>query len=157
MGDALAAEGFGVVLTGSAEEAELVGRVSRAMTRRHVNLSGKTSLGGLAALLQSARLLITNDTGVSHVASAVGVRSVVIVMGSDPERWAPLDRARHTVIYQPIDCRPCSHDLCPIEHPCATGVSVASVLAAAHRQLNHPRVRLANARLRLGSSVGADN
>jgi ADP-heptose:LPS heptosyltransferase len=133
--DALAAEGYGIVLTGSADELELVGKVSQTMKARHVNLAGRTSLGGLGALLRGARLLVANDTGVSHVASAVGVRSVVIVMGSDPGRWAPLNARRHTTLFQPIECRPCTYDVCPIGHACATGVTIDSVLAAARRQL----------------------
>jgi ADP-heptose:LPS heptosyltransferase len=133
--DALARDGFTVVLTGSWAESELVGQVSAAMTAKHLNVVGRTSLGGLAALLKTAQLVVTNDTGVSHVAAAVGTRSVVIVMGSDPERWAPLDHERHTVLFQPVGCRPCSYDICPIGHPCAAAVTVASVIDAARRQL----------------------
>jgi ADP-heptose:LPS heptosyltransferase len=131
----LAAEGYGIVLTGSSEETELVARVSDAMVRPHLNLAGRTSLGGLAALLQRAQLLVTNDTGVSHVGVAVGVDSVVIVSGSDPHRWAPLDRKRHTVMCEPIECRPCGHDVCPIGHPCATRITVQAVLRAARQRL----------------------
>jgi ADP-heptose:LPS heptosyltransferase len=133
--DELFRQGYQVALTGSPNEAALVADVSRRMSQPHVNLAGQTSLGALAAILKCSRLLITNDTGVSHVASAVGVRSVVIVMGSDPDRWAPLDRKRHAVVYEPVDCRPCGHYDCPIGHPCATRVTVESVLAAACRQL----------------------
>jgi ADP-heptose:LPS heptosyltransferase len=139
--DALAAEGYGIVLTGSADELELVAKVSQTMKARHVNLAGRTSLGGLGALLRGARLLVTNDTGVSHVASAVGARSVVIVMGSDPGRWAPLNTQRHTTLFEPIECRPCAYDVCPIGHACATAVTIDSVLAAARRQLRGHEAR----------------
>src|SRR5690606_34562089 len=60
-----------------------------------VNASGETSLGVAAALLERAALLVTNDTGISHLAAALGTPSVVVFLASDPERWAPLDRERH--------------------------------------------------------------
>jgi ADP-heptose:LPS heptosyltransferase len=52
----------------------------------------------MAALLAHARVTLTNDTGTSHLAAAVGARSVVVFSGSDPRRWAPLDRRRHRAL-----------------------------------------------------------
>jgi ADP-heptose:LPS heptosyltransferase len=98
-----------------------------------MDLSGRTTLGGLAALIARARLLVCNDTGVSHVAAAMRTPSVVIACGSDPRRWAPLDAVLHRVLYREINCRPCAHRECPIGHPCALGVSVHEVLNETHR------------------------
>ncbi len=63
-----------------------------------IDLSGQTKLGALAALIESAALLVSNDTGVSHVAAALGTPSVVVCVGSDPERWAPQDADRHRLV-----------------------------------------------------------
>jgi ADP-heptose:LPS heptosyltransferase len=97
--DAIAARGFQVVLTGTAPEANLTQSIAQMMQAKPINLAGKTSLGALAALLSNAELLICNDTGVSHLAAGLGVKSVVIFTNSDPHRWAPLDRDRHRILY----------------------------------------------------------
>jgi ADP-heptose:LPS heptosyltransferase len=133
--DALARRGFRILATGAPDEAYLVARLVAAMTQPARDLAGRTSLGGLAALLRRASLVVCNDTGVSHVAAAVGAPSVVICSGADPVRWAPLDDRRHTVLHHPVACRPCMHDVCPVGHVCATGVEAAAVLDVALRKL----------------------
>jgi ADP-heptose:LPS heptosyltransferase len=131
--DGLAAEGLRIVLTGTAGEATLTRRVAQAMQFPVLDLAGRTTLGGVAALIARARLLVANDTGVSHLAAALGTPSVIVCSGADPARWAPLDRTRHRVLHHPVDCRPCTHAECPIGHPCALGVSAERVLAEAKR------------------------
>lgn len=99
--DALAARGLRVVLTGTAAEAELTRAVAERMTVPAVDLAGKTDLGATAALLARAKLLVCNDTGVSHLAAAVRCPSVVVSTGDNPARWAPADAARHRVLCRP--------------------------------------------------------
>lgn len=96
--DAIASQGLQIVLTGTTSELELTKAVAKSMRFSPVNLAGKTSLGVLAALLKKSRLLICNDTGVSHLASALRVNSVVIFSNSSPNRWAPLDRDLHRIV-----------------------------------------------------------
>lgn len=111
VGDFMAEMGLQVVLTGSASEWELADTIAHKMKAPAVNLAGRTSLGALAALLSESQLLVCNDTGVSHLAAALRVPSVVVFSGSDLQRWAPLDRVRHRAL----------------SHP--NGVSVSDVLA----------------------------
>jgi len=130
--DGLAAQGWTVVITGSPDERDLTQSLLGAMRAPAIDLTGRTTLGSLAALLAHARLLVCNDTGVSHVAAAVATPSVVICSGGDPHRWAPLDHERHRVLYADVACRPCAHFVCPIAgHPCAQQVGSEQVLAAA--------------------------
>jgi ADP-heptose:LPS heptosyltransferase len=96
--DTLAAWGLQIVLTGTASEAPLTAAVARAMHHPALDLTGQTSLGVLAALLSQARLLVCNDTGVSHLAAALSTPSVILFLASDPERWAPLNRQRHRAV-----------------------------------------------------------
>lgn len=99
VGDALV-ERFGarIVLTGSAGEREITAAVQRTMRYPALNLVGATDLGTFAAVLRRMELLLSNDTGASHVAAATATRSVVLFGPSRPEQWAPLDRERHQVI-----------------------------------------------------------
>lgn len=94
---ALAARGFRIVVTGTSAEAGLAAVIGGAVPDA-LDLTGRTGLGALGALLEGARLLACNDTGVSHVAAALRVPSVVISTGDNPARWAPADRARHRVL-----------------------------------------------------------
>lgn len=96
--DVLAGKGYDVVFTGTDAEYEAVERVRGNMREKSINLAGRTSLGVLGALVHNSRLVVSNDTGVSHVAAALGTPSVVIFLASDPTRWAPLNRALHQVV-----------------------------------------------------------
>jgi ADP-heptose:LPS heptosyltransferase len=104
--ETLATRGFQVVLTGTADEAHLTAAAARAIRAPVVDLAGRTDLGALAALLSQTRLLVCNDTGVSHLAAAFRVPSVVISTGKNPERWAPLDQERHRVLCRPAGVSP---------------------------------------------------
>ncbi|HVX11005.1 MAG TPA: glycosyltransferase family 9 protein [Pirellulales bacterium] len=143
--DALTRKGLDVVITGSAAEVQLARDVAEAMARPAINLAGRTTLGALAALLTDARLVISNDTGISHVAAGLNVPSVVVVTGSDPQRWAPLDRSLHPIASHHVDCQPCEHVDCPIGHPCATGLAPEHVLAIADALIEKPRTCVAAA------------
>ncbi|MER3435943.1 MAG: LPS biosynthesis glycosyltransferase [Leptolyngbya sp. ERB_1_1] len=101
IGEQLAQLGWQVVLTGTCAERGLTEAIARLIKAPTINLAGRTSLGALAALLNDCRLLVCNDTGISHLAAALKVPSVVIFSGSDPQRWSPLDQQRHRSIVPP--------------------------------------------------------
>lgn len=132
----VAGRGFQVVLTGSPDEAALCAQLANTTRAPVLNLAGRTSLGALAALVAGARLLVCNDTGLSHVAAALATPSVVISSGSNARRWSPLDRELHRVLWTQLECRPCMHRDCPVAgHPCASAVTVADVWGAAQPML----------------------
>jgi ADP-heptose:LPS heptosyltransferase len=133
--DALGLEGHAVVLTGTSGEAARANEIERAMRAPVTNLVGRTSLWTLGALLERAALLVSNDTGVVHVAAALGTPSVAVSSGGDVGRWAPANRLRHQVLWAPTPCRPCQHRVCPYDHECATAVGVRPVARAALRAL----------------------
>jgi ADP-heptose:LPS heptosyltransferase len=134
---ALSQAGWQIAVTGGTGEASLTARVAREAGAQAIDLAGRTSLGALAALVAKARLIVCNDTGLSHVAAAMRTPSVVIASGSDTRRWAPLDRARHRVLADWPACRPCAFRDCPYGHECALNISVQAVIGAALAQLAH--------------------
>jgi ADP-heptose:LPS heptosyltransferase len=114
--------GLAVVATGVEAEHDLVDRLRRRQPAV-VDLCGRTSITDLAGVLSRARLVVSNNTGVAHLAAAVRAPSVVVFLGEDPGRWAPLDSARHRVV-------PLSH------HPQDIDGELAAVLEAVAQQLN---------------------
>ncbi|MGS5087010.1 glycosyltransferase family 9 protein [Hydrogenophaga sp. A37] len=128
----LAEQGLAIVLTGSAGERELTRAVAeRIGSGRVVDLAGRTNLWTLGGLVAEAQLLVGNDTGLTHIAAALGTPSVVVACGSEVARWAPLDAARHPVFWHPLHCRPCGHRCCPTGHECAHAVAMEPVAQAA--------------------------
>jgi hypothetical protein len=90
-----------VVLTGSAKEAERTRAVASRMRMPAIDTASPLSIGAMAALMSGARLLICNDTGVSHIAAGLQLKSVVIFNQADMARWAPLDRRLHRCVHDP--------------------------------------------------------
>ncbi len=129
--DALATRGLRVLITGAASEQPLVNAMQAAMRHPSFGVAGQTSLWELAALVEGARLVVCNDTGVSHVAAAMHTPSVVVASGSDVARWGPLDTRRHRVLWQQVPCRPCAFAVCPTGHECALAVRADDVIAQA--------------------------
>lgn len=100
--DHLAAEfGVQIVLTSSASEAPLTVAVASRMRSKAIDAAAPISIGAMAALMSRARLLISNDTGVSHIAAGLKLKSVVIFSKADIRRWAPLDTDRHRCLWDP--------------------------------------------------------
>jgi ADP-heptose:LPS heptosyltransferase len=91
-------QGYQVVITGTKDEAEITNAVISQMKNTSINATGKTSLGAVGALIRDAALLISNCTGVSHIAAACKTPSIVISMDGEPQRWGPIDTYRHRTI-----------------------------------------------------------
>ncbi len=112
------------VLLGSAKEADLCHEIAGAAgENKCLNLAGKTPLLQAFALIAAARAVISNDSGLMHVAAAFGVRQVAVFGSSSPLHTPPLnDRAqvlwlKEDSAYQPpLDCAPCFQRECPLEH-----------------------------------------
>ena len=120
-----------IILTGSTDELAIVRAVEEQMAARPINLAGKTSLGGLAAIIDSLDLFISNDTGPAHIANALGTPSITIFGPAEFWRWAPLDQPVHRMVRHPVACSPCGYWNCPIDHRCLRKLYPRSVVEAA--------------------------
>lgn len=101
LGNICIENGFTVVVTGTKDESDITQELIKCMHHPVIDLTGCTSMGAVALLLQNAYMLIANCTGVSHIASATKTRSIIISMDGEPERWGPTDTSIHTT----IDCK----------------------------------------------------
>jgi ADP-heptose:LPS heptosyltransferase len=91
-------QGYTVVITGVKDEIDITKELQKYMKHAAIDLTGKTTLGAVALLIKNAFMLISNCTGVSHIASAFETPSIVVSMDGEPERWAPLNKNLHRVI-----------------------------------------------------------
>lgn len=98
LADTVAGHGLTPVLTGTSDELEIVNSVASHMIHTPVIAAGRTSMGAVAILIKKAFALISNCTGVSHIAAALKTPSVVISLDGEPNRWAPQNRGLHDVI-----------------------------------------------------------
>lgn len=87
--------GFKVIITGTQQELDIVNNVISQMKQHAINMAGKTSLGAMGILIKNAYVLISNCTGVSHIAAAFKTPSIVISMDGEPERWGPINKQLH--------------------------------------------------------------
>jgi heptosyltransferase-2 len=134
----LAARGHDVAVLGGPKDAEPVAETIAAAGGAARNLSGTFRVGELAALLASADLLVTNDTGPMHLAAAVGTRCLAVFGSTSPE-WTRPRGAGHRVLRNPVPCSPCFQRGCRIGFPCLEGVPVERVTRGAGEMLEEAR------------------
>lgn len=98
-----------IVLVGGGEERELGQQVARDIDPQPINLVGLTTIKQLAAVLQRCQLFIGNDSGIMHLATAVGAPVVAIFGPSNPKAWGPWpgEEANAIVIRLDLACSPC--------------------------------------------------
>ena len=130
-----------VVLLGSAKESalceEIAAPVNAVQPGKCLNFSGITSLAQAFIAISATKSIVSNDSGLMHVAAAFGVPQIAIFGSSSPLHTPPLnDRAtvmwlKNDAAYQPqLDCSPCFERECPLGHTrCLNHVLPSKVLA----------------------------
>jgi len=123
----------GIILSGAPDEKEIVGRVARLMKHECLDLSGRLSIMELAAVLERSDLYVGNDSGVMHLASATGTKTVAIFGPTDPNRTGPYNPLA-TVVRADLNCMPCFKKECATMD-CLKNLAPETVAEACIRQL----------------------
>jgi heptosyltransferase-2 len=132
LASALVAEGYQVWLLGSARDREAATQIAAGLEQTH-NLCGRTELVDAVDLLALCEAAVSNDSGLMHVAAAVGTPLVALYGSSTPAYTPPLtDKAE--VLYLGLDCSPCFKRECPLGHKnCLERITAGDALAALKR------------------------
>ena len=110
-------------------------KLNRLESNNLINLIGKTSLKDVAEILSHAECVVSNDSGLMHLSSAVDTPIVGIYGSSSPEYTPPLcEENKREIIYKNLDCSPCFKRSCPLGHTnCLNYITVDMVLSAIAR------------------------
>jgi heptosyltransferase-2 len=108
-------EGWQVLIFGSAKEVELAEMIKQDIDQDCHNLCGKTSLLEAMELLAVAKVTISNDSGLMHIAAAVG-SPLIVIYGSSSPRFTPPLAENIAIVSQELPCSPCFKRNCPLEH-----------------------------------------
>jgi heptosyltransferase-2 len=131
-----------VLLLGSAKEHALCDEIAAPVNAVHpgrcINLAGKTSLAQAFCAIAAAHSVVSNDSGLMHVAAAFGTPQVAVYGSTSPEHTPPLSDAatvlwlkRDPTYQPPLDCAPCFQRECPLGHTrCMVDLAPERVLAA---------------------------
>lgn len=125
--------GASIVLLGSSGDKPAVDAVAEGLPGAE-NLCGKTDLNEFMNRLAQSLLVICNDSGAMHLASALGTPVVAIFGSTEPRLTAPLGK-RFAAVRRHVACSPCFLRRCPFDFSCMTQVTPDEVLAAARKML----------------------
>lgn len=122
------------VLIGSENERELARAVVTKLKHRVINLAGEISLAELPAVLERCRLVVGNDSGVIHIAAALGVPVIGIFGATNPVWYRPYnDKSRY--IYKKYPCSPCDIKTSCRDYKCMKDIGVDEVMAVVREML----------------------
>jgi heptosyltransferase-2 len=137
LAESLEKQGMQIWVMGSREDARICGQIASLAGSEVRDLSGITSLQEAIDILSCAACVITNDSGLMHIAAAVG-RPIVAIFGSSTPNYTPPLGAeyRTRALHLNLSCSPCFERECPLGHThCLTQIEVDDVLAEVKRLL----------------------
>jgi len=131
---ALSAQGWDVAVVGLKKDRELGEEILRGVKSGH-NLCGQTDLAQLTALVGTAALLISNDSGGMHLAAALGIPQVAVLGSTNPAWTGPIN-PRGRIVYRGEWCSPCYARTCRFGHTrCLADLKPVGVIEEAERLL----------------------
>jgi len=123
-----------ILLFGSAGDSKTIEDVQQSSAFPMLDLAGKTSLREAIVLISRCGLFISNDSGLMHVAGALGVPTVAIFGSTNPVTTSPSGK-RTIVVRGEAPCSPCLKKICPTDFQCMKSIGVENVYAAAQALL----------------------
>lgn len=121
-------EGIQIMLCGSAKDMPVSADIQTRTEQRCLDVTGKTNLAQAIDLLSGAHAVVSNDSGLLHIAAALQ-RPVIALYGPTPEDFAPPLCQQSTRLFTQIACRPCKARTCPKQHhKCMQDLTPAQVL-----------------------------
>lgn len=122
-------DGWQVWLFGSAKDKDIAEQINQLTEQQCIDFCGKTSISAAVELLALSDVVISNDSGLMHVASALNKKLIAIYGSSDPNFTPPLsDQAK--ILYLGLECSPCFKRECPLGHTrCLTDINSEQVLS----------------------------
>lgn len=126
----IAAKGWQVWLMGSEKDQSVTEEINLQANQVCRDFAGKTSLAEAVDLMSLANVVVSNDSGLMHVAAALDKKLIALYGSSDPGFTPPL-HADATIINLNLECSPCFKRECPLGHTqCLVGISPDQVIAA---------------------------
>ncbi len=126
--------GFKVFILAGPKDVNMADKVISQMKHKAINLAGKTSVSQLVSILKRCELLISNDSGPVHIASALGTPVVSIFSrsqkGLSPKRWGPVGK-RDVFLHKDVGCSECLAHNCVKGFLCLKAITVEDVVKAA--------------------------
>jgi heptosyltransferase II len=119
-----------VLLFGSAQDRESLDAVQKHARHPFMNLAGKTTLKEVIALMTRLHLFISNDSGLMHLAAALGIPTVAVFGSTNPVTTSPLG-GKTAVIHKSVECAPCLKKSCPTDFKCMDMITADEVYRAA--------------------------
>jgi heptosyltransferase II len=141
----LAQQGLGVWVVGGPGEKALAAEIVAAGGPGVRDLTGHDLRNGILALA-AAGVAISNDSGLMHVAAAIGTPTMGIFGPTSPQLWAPLNELAATVQTKTVvPCQPCHRTICRMnDHRCMRDIPASDVAAVAERVLNETAARVSH-------------
>jgi heptosyltransferase II len=127
--NAMLARGWQVWLFGSEKDQQVTANINRLTQSRCQDLSGRTRLGEAIDLMSLARAVVSNDSGLMHVAAALQLPLAAIYGSSDPSHTPPMS-GKAKILSLNLPCSPCFKRECPLGHlKCLNDLKPEQVLA----------------------------
>ena len=129
---------YAIYIFGSPKDKPIGKEIAQRSNGAAMNLCGQTTLEEVTDLLSLVKVAITNDSGLMHIAAAVG-RPIVAIYGAITPKYTPPLTDKKEIQYLGIECSPCFKKQCPFGHyDCLNGIGVEKVYASAQKLLTNP-------------------